>query len=93
MAFNYFIAYDLVSPGQNYDAVITRIESLGVTAHIQQSLFYLQSKCSMTDVNSLIRDVMDPNDKLAVIWARDAFVSNYRIDHLEMLSAAFKQAA
>ena len=29
MAFNLFIAYDLMNPGQNYDAVRDRIQSLG----------------------------------------------------------------
>ena len=60
---------------------------------MQQSLFYLQSELSMIDVNAAIRAVMDPNDRLAVIWARDAFVSNYRVDHLTILSDTFRMAA
>lgn len=93
MAFNYFIAYDLISPGQNYDAVIERIKSLGVHAHMQYSLFYLQSDLAMADIHARIREVMDPNDRLAVIWARDAHVLNYPMGNLQILADTFKRAA
>ena len=59
MAFNYFIAYDLVAPGRNYDAVTERIKSLGLHAHMQFSLFYVQSEFGMADVHARIREVMD----------------------------------
>jgi hypothetical protein len=36
---------------------------------------------------------MDPNDRLSVIWARDAFVSNYNMGDLHILSATFQSAA
>jgi hypothetical protein len=93
MAFNYFIAYDLVRPGQNYQAVIQRITSLGTSAHMQFSLFYLQSELSMAGVHSSIREVMDPNDRLAVVWAKDAFVSNYDVGRLGLLRDTFLNAA
>lgn len=93
MAYNYFVAYDLCKPGQNYDAVIERITSLGANAHMQLSLFYVQTDLTMAQVHSLIREVMDPNDRLAVIWANDAFVSNYNLGHLHILRATFQNAA
>jgi hypothetical protein len=93
MAFNYFVAYDLISPGQNYDAVTERIKSLGLYAHVQYSLFYLQSDLATAELHDLIREVMDPNDRLAVIWARDAHVSNYPMGDLKILSDTFQRAA
>jgi len=92
LRYNYFVAYDLMFPGQNYDAVIKRITSLGDYAHMQLSLFYLQTDLALADVHRLVREVMDANDKLAVIWANDAFISNYQPAHLEMLSRTFTQA-
>jgi len=93
MTFNYFIAYDLCRPGQNYEDVRERIKSLGPHAWMQQSLFYVQSDMTMQQVHSFIREVMDPNDRLSVIWARDAFVSNYDMGDLHILSATFQSAA
>lgn len=89
MQFNYFVAYDLNFPGQNYDAVIERIKSLGTYAHMQMSLFYLKTDLAMVDVHNSIREVMDTNDKLAIIWARDAYVSAYHPSNLATLQLAF----
>jgi hypothetical protein len=47
MTFNYFIAYDLCQPGQNYEDVRERIKSLGRHAWMQQSLYYVQSDMTM----------------------------------------------
>lgn len=93
MAFNYFVAYDLDFPGQNYAAVIERIESLGGYAHMQMSLFYLKTDLTIIEVHNRIREVMDANDKLAVIWAQDAWVSNYHPTNLAMLQTAFQAPA
>ncbi len=93
MAYNYFVAYDLNFPGQNYDAVTERIKSLGRYAHMQMSLFYLQSELTLPEVHAAIREVMDVNDRLAVIWAHDAFISNYPLNNLLMLRDTFQDAA
>lgn len=87
--YNLFVAYDLVPPGQNYDAVIERITSLGQYAKLQQSFFYVQSNVDMQTAHNFIREVMDPNDKLAVIWAADAHISNYPMGNLQILSQVF----
>ena len=39
MAYNLFIAYDLMKPGQNYDQVKQRIAELGDHYQFQYSLF------------------------------------------------------
>lgn len=93
MNYNYFVAYDLNFPGQNYDAVIERIKSLGTHAHMQMSLFYLKTDLTMIEVHTSIREVMDANDKLAVIWAQDAYVSNYHPANLATLQLAFANLA
>ncbi|MGE8943314.1 hypothetical protein ACO2I3_15500 [Leptospira interrogans] len=93
MAFNYFIAYDLCKPGQNYEAVTQCIKALGPNARMQQSLYYVQSDMPLEDVHTFIRGAMDPNDRLSIIWARDAFVSNYNLGDLHILQSAFQNAA
>jgi hypothetical protein len=89
MSFNYFVAYDLHYPGQNYSLVIERIQSLGQYAHMQLSMFYLKSDLTMVEIHNRVREVMDPNDKLAVVWAQDAVISNYNPADLNTLQHAF----
>lgn len=92
MAFNYFVAYDLNDPGQNYPAVSDTIESLGKHAKIQLSLYYLKSDLSMAAIHARVRSVMDVNDRLAVIWAQDAFISNYPDTVMGILQGEFQNA-
>ena len=77
MAYNLFIAYDLMSPGQNYDAVRGRIQSLGRWYQFQFSLFYVSTEFSPEDAHAHVRAVMDVNDRLCVIEASKAIVSTY----------------
>lgn len=91
MAYNLFIAYDLVDPGQNYSAVTDAIKSLGDHAHLQQSFFYVQSRVTMEVAHSRVRAAMDRNDRLAVVLAEDAFISNYQTRFLDLLSKVFTQ--
>jgi hypothetical protein len=72
MTMNLFVAYDLTTPGQNYEAVRTRVKSLGQWYQAQYSLFYLHTRMSLVEVHDSIRGVMDANDKLVVIDARAA---------------------
>ena len=89
--YNLFIAYDLVDPGQNYTAVIERIKTLGDHAHLQLSFFYVRSQYDMETAHAAVRAVMDPNDRLAVVLAQDAFISNYQPRFLTLLSSVFTQ--
>lgn len=82
MAHNLFIAYDLMSPGQNYDAVRDAIKALGAWHQFQYSLFYVSTQHSPDTAFALVQAAMDGNDRLAVINASDeigAIVSNW--DH------------
>ncbi|AXB01416.1 MULTISPECIES: hypothetical protein [Aeromonas] len=69
MANNLFISYDLITPGQNYDAVIGAIKSLGSWAHVHKSLWYVNSALDHEAVAKMIRAKMDQNDSLMVINA------------------------
>lgn len=82
MAYNLFIAYDLMSPGQNYDAVRDAIKSLGSWHQFQFSLFYVHTDLAPDKAYLEVQRCLDSNDRLAVINADNetgAFVSNW--DH------------
>lgn len=79
MAYNLFIAYDLLPPGQNYPAVHEAIKNLGTWYQFQYSLWYVNTQYSPTEAFSLISAAMDVRDKLAVIDAQSGVVTNW--DH------------
>jgi hypothetical protein len=70
MAYNLFIAYDLIPPGQNYEAVREAIRSLGKWHQFQYSLFYVNTPYSAEEAARVVLGVMDTKDRLAVIDAR-----------------------
>lgn len=74
---NLFIAYDLNSPGQNYDAVRDAIKSLGKWYQFQFSLFYVSTQHSAAEAYAIVTAVTDKNDRLAVIEANSAVVTNW----------------
>jgi hypothetical protein len=77
MTYNLFIAYDLMSPGQNYDAVRDRIKALGPHWQFQFSLFWVNTDLSPQEAHSFILKAMDANDRLAVIDAFSGVVTNW----------------
>lgn len=79
MAYNLFIAYDLMSPGQNYDRVRDRIKELGVHWQFQFSLFYVHTDLTPDQAYAHILRALDGNDRLAVIIADGGIVTNW--DH------------
>ena len=94
MANNLFIAYDLLSPGQNYDAVVKRIQELGLYWQFQLSLYSVHTQHSAADAYAIIRTALDVNDKLAVIIANDAvgaFVTNWDHPPIEAINAIWSQ--
>lgn len=74
MAYNLFVAYDLDTPGQNYDAVHERIKSLGRWYHAQQSLFYVHTNLTPKEAHDAVLAVMDSNDKLMVVESTGAWM-------------------
>lgn len=79
MAYNLFVAYDLMSPGQNYDVVRDAIKNLGPNWQFQYSLFYVHTNLTPDQAYARVLSSMDANDKLAVIVADGGIVTNW--DH------------
>lgn len=77
MAYNLFIAYDLISPGQNYDGVRDAIKGLGKWHQFQLSLFYVNSPHDCHAAYAIVHAAMDTGDKLAVIDAQGGVVSTW----------------
>ncbi|MBE0562092.1 MAG: hypothetical protein IH622_14920 [Ochrobactrum anthropi] len=69
MANNLHISYDLMDPGQNYDAVIKAIKGLGSWAKVHKSFWYVNSKHSAGEARDIVWRAMDRNDKLYVVDA------------------------
>ena len=75
--YNLFIAYDLDAPGQRYEAVRERIKSLGQWWQFQYSLFYVSTDLTTEAAYAHVAQAMDANDRLCVVNARDAMVSDW----------------
>lgn len=69
MANNLHISYDLYSPGQNYDAVIAAVKSLGSWAKVHQSFWYVDSSYSVADACNIVWAACDANDSVYVVDA------------------------
>lgn len=75
MPYNLFIAYDLIEPGQKYEAVRDAIKNLGQWHQFQYSLFYVNTVYSPNEAYAAIQQLMDSNDSLVVIDAKGGIVS------------------
>lgn len=69
MANNLFVSYDLHQPGQNYEAVIKAIKSLGNWAKVHKSLWYVNSSHTASSAVDVVWGKMDKNDTIIVIDA------------------------
>ncbi len=87
MAYNLFIAYDLLSPGQNYDGVRDAIKSLGKWHQFQLSLFYVHTDESPAQAYAIVHAAMDFGDKLAVIDAKAGVVSDWDRPPIDAINA------
>lgn len=91
MAVNLFIAYDLMSPGQNYDAVRDRIRELGQHWQFQYSLFYVHTQLTPQQAYNHVAGALDGNDKLAIIVADGGIVTNWDHPPLDAINAIWHQ--
>lgn len=66
---NLVISYDLYKQGQNYDALIVEIKKLGSWAHMNLSVWYVDSPFTAEEASVKLMSVIDVNDKLIVIDA------------------------
>ena len=87
MAYNLFIAYDLMSPGQSYDRVRDAIKSLGQYYQFQFSLFYVNTEHSPAEAFQIVTAAMDGNDRLAVIDAAQGIVTDWDHPPIDAINA------
>ncbi len=92
MAYNLFIAYDLMQPGQSYDAVRDAIKGLGKWHQFQYSLFYVNTQHDPRTAYNLIAMHLDTNDRLAVINAESGVVSNWDNPPIDAINAIWFSA-
>jgi hypothetical protein len=86
MAYNLIVAYDLIQPGQNYEAVQDRIMSLGRWYKFQYSLFYVRTALTPEEAHAHVRAAMDVKDKLLVVEATRGVVSHYPLPDIEAIN-------
>lgn len=91
MLHNLFIAYDLMAPGQNYDAVRDRIKALGQWHQFQLSLFFVSTLYDAQNAYAYVSAAMDVNDKLAVIDAKGGVVSTWDRPPIDAINAVWTQ--
>lgn len=84
---NLFIAYDLMSPGQNYQNVRQAIEGLGVHWQFQFSLYYVHTNHSAAEAFNIVSAALDINDRLAVILADGGIVTNWDHPPIDAINA------
>lgn len=63
---NILVAYDLNKSGQNYDGLISYIKSYRVWAKINQSVWYIKSDKSATQIRYELSRYIDDNDSVFV---------------------------
>ncbi|MGN7948546.1 hypothetical protein ACTJKH_07360 [Microbacterium sp. 22215] len=63
----YWVNYDLNRPGQNYDTLITFLQSHAKWAKPLKSSFFVKSNSTAVDLVKDIRKHIDPNDTVVVV--------------------------
>ena len=76
MANNFFIAYDLDAPGQDYRKIEKAINECGAAFKVQLSLYYVKSTHTQAAIVEHCWKSMDKNDRLLVIEASNATFQN-----------------
>ena len=87
MSYNLFIAYDLNSPGQNYNAVQDAIKDLGQWYQFQLSLFYVHTDKTPSEAFAIVEAELDGNDRLAVINAHNGIVTSWDKPPIDAINA------
>lgn len=73
---NFFVAYDLNKPGQQYDRMEEGIKKVcSWYLKLQFSFYYIRSERTCSEIYDILRGYQDQNDKLAVIEAANAVVT------------------
>jgi hypothetical protein len=91
LSYNLFIAYDLLPPVQDYDAVHSAIKSLGAWHQFQQSFWYVHTQYDPGQAYQIVARAMTARDKLAVINAESGIVSNWDHPPIEAINAIWAE--
>ena len=60
------VSYDLVNPGQNYEALLRRIKAYASWARLGGSAYLIYAEATPVQVRDNLSGVLDGNDKLFV---------------------------
>lgn len=61
----YIITYDLNKEGQNYQWLINKIQEYKYI-HPMKSVFFIKSNSTSTEINNILLDYIDTNDRLFI---------------------------
>lgn len=84
----YLVSYDLIAPGQKYEAVHKVIKSLGNWAKPLESTWFIETDLGLTAVFDKIHAVMDFNDDLLVIEVTLNYKGRFSTDVHDWLKSA-----
>jgi hypothetical protein len=92
---NLLISYDLMSPGQNYEAVAEAIKKLGSWAKVHYSFWYVKSAYSPSEAAKIVRAAQDQNDSLIIVDAtnNNAYWYNLKPEVSEFLKNQWSRTA
>ena len=86
---NLFISYDLMNPGQNYEAVQEAIKSLGRWYKFQYSLYYINTSHTAQECDVIIGRALDANDRLLIADSRYAVVRGISQAAIDAINAVW----
>jgi hypothetical protein len=86
---NFFVSYDLMRPGQDYNAVHDAIKSLGRWYHLQESVFYVNTSYTARECDVIVGRALDANDRLLIADSRYAVVRGVSQADLDAINAVW----
>lgn len=88
---NYIISYDLNGYLPSHAMVDRHIRSLGIEcARTLESEWYVRSSLSLAEIGTRMESILSPNDRLAIIEAKDMWVRNLLVETAPLQRAWLK---
>lgn len=85
----FLVTYDLMIPGQKYDAIYERIKFLGDYIHFQDSVWIVKTNLSAKSVFEQLEPAIDKGDKILVINVTNQYWGWSDTDKWENLARMF----
>jgi CRISPR-associated endonuclease Cas2 len=70
---HFLISYDLDVPGQKYQDLRNAIANLGEFAHVQDSVYMVETSLDAKEIKQLLVKIIDKNDRLLIIGITSPF--------------------